>query len=65
MIVKAAAGLKCPMEGTTRKYITDDAGGTDVPDTAYYRRMVADGSLEKVVKAAPAKQKEKAQGGDQ
>ncbi|MDR3631480.1 MAG: hypothetical protein P4L42_14210 [Desulfocapsaceae bacterium] len=46
MKVKAAPGLKCPMEGRPRSYITDDSEGVDVPDTAYYRRMIADGSLE-------------------
>jgi hypothetical protein len=61
MKVHAAPGRKCPMADNPRKYITDDAGGTDVPDTAYYRRLIADGSL---VAAVPAP-KPKAKGGDQ
>ena len=44
MIVKAASGLKCPMEGQPRKYI-DDAEAVEVPDSVYYRRLVNDGSL--------------------
>ena len=44
MEVKAASGLKCPMEGTPRKYI-DDATAVAVADSAYYRRLVEDGSL--------------------
>jgi hypothetical protein len=53
MKVKAAAGQQCPMEGNPREYITDDAKGVDVPDTAYYRRLVDDGSLVEI----PAKTK--------
>ncbi len=44
MRVKAAPGLKCPKEGNARKYITDSEA-VEVPATAYYRRLVADGSL--------------------
>lgn len=44
MKVKAAKGLQCPMEGKPREYITDSKA-VDVPDTAYYRRMIDDGSL--------------------
>jgi len=55
MKVKAAPGLKCPMEGSARKYITD-AGITDVPNTAYYERLVADGSL---IRIDAAKSREK------
>ena len=44
MKVQAAPGCKCPMEGRPRKYITD-VGPMSVPDTAYYRRLVRDGSL--------------------
>ncbi len=44
MKVKAAPGIKCPMEGQPRKYITD-AEAVDVPYTAYYIRRVNDGSL--------------------
>lgn len=48
MRVHAAPGLLCPTENNPREYITD-AEPVDVPDTAYYRRLVDDGSLEEVV----------------
>ena len=57
MKVKAVPGLKCPMEGKPREYITDDPKGVIVPDTSYYQRLIDDGSLVLV----PAKTK----GGDQ
>jgi hypothetical protein len=44
MKVQAAPGMKCPKEGKPRTYITESEA-VDVPDTAFYRRMVADGSL--------------------
>lgn len=44
MKVTAAPGLKCPMEGKPREYIMDDRA-VEVPATAYYTRLVADGSL--------------------
>ena len=48
MLVKAAPGLKCPLETNPREYI-DDTNPVDVPDTAYYRRLLpppeGDGSL--------------------
>jgi hypothetical protein len=44
MKVTAAKGSKCPKEGNPREYITDD-NAVDVPDTAYYKRLIADGSL--------------------
>ncbi|MCM0081778.1 DUF2635 domain-containing protein [Geomonas sp. Red32] len=43
--VKAAPGLKCPMENNHRTYITDDNEGVSVPNTAFYRRLLRDGSL--------------------
>jgi hypothetical protein len=54
MKAKAAPGLKVPKEGKPRKYILD--GKTvDLPDTAYYRRLVRDGSLVETDKpAAPS-----------
>lgn len=58
MRAKAGPGLKCPMEGKPREYITDSKA-VEVPDTPYYRRMFSDGSLIEVV-AAPQKVK----GGD-
>ncbi|MEN6615974.1 MAG: DUF2635 domain-containing protein [Syntrophorhabdus sp.] len=42
--VIAASGLRCPMEGRSREYITDTIP-IEVEDTSYYRRLIADGSL--------------------
>ncbi len=42
--VKAAAGVRVPMEGMPRRHITD-AKPVAVPDAAYYRRRIADGDL--------------------
>ncbi|MFA7465579.1 MAG: hypothetical protein WCY54_11040 [Syntrophales bacterium] len=56
MRVIAAQGLKCPLEGNPRKYITD-AEPVDVPGTAYYKRLVKDGSLV-IAPAKPAGKKE-------
>lgn len=47
MKVKAPQGLKCPMENAPRSYITD-GNAVEVPETAYYIRLIADGSLERV-----------------
>jgi hypothetical protein len=44
MLVISAPGTRCPKEGKPRSYITD-ASPVDVPDTAFYRRLVNDGSL--------------------
>ncbi|EOU0757791.1 DUF2635 domain-containing protein [Escherichia coli] len=43
MKVKAAPGMKFPMENNARKYITTEA--VIVENTAYYRRAVQDGDL--------------------
>ena len=59
MHIKAASGLRCPMEGDPRAYITDDPKGVEVDDTAYYRRLLDDGSLVIV------QDKPKTKGGDQ
>ena len=53
MKIKAAPGLLCPMEDKPREYISDDAKGVEVPNTAYYQRLINDGSLVEV----PAKTK--------
>lgn len=53
MRVTAAPGLRCPKEGAPREYITD-AAPVEVPETSYYLRLVADGSLV-VVTATPKK----------
>jgi len=54
MKVSAAKGLKCPMEGKPRAYITD-AEACEIPETAYYRRLIADGSLVEVTASAGQK----------
>ena len=51
MKVIAKKGCKCPMERKPRQYITD-ADPVNVPDTTYYRRLVADGSLVEVTAGA-------------
>jgi hypothetical protein len=52
------------MENNPREYITD-AEPVEVPDTAYYRRLVADGSLAEIPPAPPlTKGGGKAKGGD-
>ena len=45
MKVKAIAGARCPKEEHPKAYITDQEY-VEVPDTAYYRRLVREGSLE-------------------
>jgi len=44
ILVKAASGLKCPMEGIPKHSITDSAP-VMVHCTAYYRKQLDDGSL--------------------
>ncbi|OLN30444.1 hypothetical protein DVDV_0644 [Desulfovibrio sp. DV] len=60
--VKAAPGVRVPQEGMPRRYITEAAPVT-VPDSAYYRRRIADGDLALAADAAavsgPAPQKPK------
>ena len=53
MNVIAKKGTKCPKEGKPRKYITDSAP-VEVPGTAYYRRLIKDGSLEIEVSKHPS-----------
>lgn len=45
ILVHAAPGTQVPKEDAPRSYITDDAKGTPVPDTQYYRRLIRDTSL--------------------
>jgi hypothetical protein len=53
--VRAAPGLRVPMEGMPRRYITD-AAPVAVADSAFYRRRIADRDLLLVpAKAAAAK----------
>jgi len=54
MKVKAAPGLRCPIEGKPRKYITDTKA-VEVAENAYYARLVSDGSL---VRTDGSKEKE-------
>lgn len=61
MRVMAAPGTKCPQEGRPRKYIMD-AEPVDVPDSAYYKRLVADGSLLTAPAGSPKKKEAKADG---
>jgi hypothetical protein len=58
MQVKSYPGTRCPKQGRPREYITDTKP-VDVPDTAYYRRMVSDGSLMLVAEKQAAKKSEK------
>lgn len=44
MKVKAAPGIKVPKEGKPREYITE-ADQVEVPHSAYYLRIVAEGDL--------------------
>jgi hypothetical protein len=44
MQVIAAAGIQVPMEDKPREYITDSLA-VDVPASAYYLRILADGDL--------------------
>jgi len=44
MKVMSAPGTQCPIEEKPRSYITDTEA-VDVPETAYYLRLIADGSL--------------------
>ena len=62
MKVKAAAGLKVPKEGKPREYIGDDKTVT-VPDSAYYKRLVRDGSLIDVDKQSAVKTPATVKGG--
>lgn len=52
MLVLAAPGLKVPMEGKPRDYITDTPPegerGFTVIDSSYYLRRVAEGDLVEV-----------------
>ncbi|HDW3554124.1 TPA: hypothetical protein RMN47_000305 [Escherichia coli] len=45
MKVKAATGLRVPKEDNPARYI-DDQTFVDVPDSAYYRRLLQSGDLQ-------------------
>lgn len=55
MRVKAAPGLQCPKEQNPREYIGDDDAGVEVEASAYYRRLIDDGSLVEVTTTKKAK----------
>lgn len=55
MKVKAAPGIRVPMEGSPREYITD-ADEASVRNSPYYLRRIADGDL--IVQAASAAETE-------
>ncbi|MCD5362799.1 DUF2635 domain-containing protein [Chromobacterium aquaticum] len=54
MKVKAAPGIKVPREDKPREFITD-AATVDVPNSAYYLRIQADGDLIEIDAADSAK----------
>jgi hypothetical protein len=62
-LVMAPEGLKCPKEGKRREYITDDPKGVEVPDTIYYRRLLAEGSLLEVIPDPPVAKGGEKEGG--
>lgn len=57
MKVTATPGVRVPIEGKPREYITE-ADAVEVPETAYYRRRLRDGDLIIVMPDKPAKRKE-------
>jgi len=59
MKVLAAPGTRCPKENNPREYITDKKP-VDVPDSAYYRRLLADGSLVTAAYLKPKTEKKNA-----
>lgn len=54
MKVKAAPGLKVPMEENPQNHITDAPEGVPIPHTHYYVRRLADGDLVEVEQEEPA-----------
>lgn len=59
MRVLAKEGTQCPREEDFRKYIADTGEPAEVPNTVYYRRCVADGSLRHMPPVkTPVKKKE-------
>lgn len=53
LTVKAASGLRVPMEGSPREYITD-ATAVPVVRTPYYLRRLAEGDLIEATEAPAA-----------
>jgi len=58
MFVKAAKGTRCPKEDKPREYV-DDKDAVEVPDSAYYIRLVNDGSLKVIPAEAGIQEEEK------
>ncbi|WP_423197449.1 DUF2635 domain-containing protein [Cupriavidus sp. H19C3] len=58
MKVKAAPGLRVPKEDDPHRYITEDEA-VEVPSSAYYLRIVAEGDLIVSNDAADAPKKAK------
>lgn len=58
MKVTSKPGARCPKENGPRAYITDSVP-VDVPDSAYYRRLIADGSLILVAEEPSPEREEK------
>ena len=52
MLVIAKPGTKCPKEGKPKEYI-DNKKAVNVPSSAYYTRLVTDGSLVVVKEPKP------------
>lgn len=50
LLVKAKPGEICPREDNPRAHITDSTKGTPVNNSAYYRRLIGEGSLLLVTK---------------
>lgn len=55
MRVKTNPGQQCPKEHNPREYIGDAEDGVEVENSAYYLRLIADGSLVEVVNTKKAK----------
>lgn len=54
MKVVARPGAQCPMEGKPREYIGPDSP-VEVQETAYYMRLIEDGSLIRISDAQAKK----------
>jgi hypothetical protein len=54
MQVVASPDVKVPKEGNPRAYITQDEA-TEVPESYYYLRRLADGDLIRLPEAVPVK----------
>lgn len=55
LFVRARQGIRVSYEHQFRRYITETPA--EVPDTAYYRRMIACGDLIKTARPRPEKGK--------